>query len=106
MRRSFVWAIIPVLVLFFLAFAGLAVPVDFIMALVLGWVFYLRRVLPQVVIARDGVVTGVLCLALFLAGSHTFLGWLYGQVKAEAEPDDPLTRRWRPRWTLALGALM
>jgi prepilin-type processing-associated H-X9-DG protein len=106
LRRSFVWAILTVLGLFFLACAGLAVPIDFIIALVFGWVFYLRRVLPQVAIVPDALIAAALCLALFLAGSHAFLGWLYGQVNAGAKPDDPMTRRWRHRWTLALGALI
>jgi prepilin-type processing-associated H-X9-DG protein len=106
MRRSFAWAIVTVLALFLLACAGLALPIDFAVAVGLGWAFYLARVVPQVGIDRAGAITAALCLALFLAGSHAFLGWLCGHVGAEKDPADPSLRRWRPRWTVALGALI
>jgi prepilin-type processing-associated H-X9-DG protein len=106
MRRSIIGVILTILGLIFLACGGMALPLDFAIALGFGWVMYLARVLPQVGIAWGGVITAALCLPLFLVGSHAFLTWLYGQAGKEADPGDPVVRRWRPRWTVALGALI
>jgi prepilin-type processing-associated H-X9-DG protein len=106
MRRRMIIAALWIVALFLLACAGMALPLDFAIALGFGWVWYLARVLPQVGVAWGGVITAALCLALFLAGLHTFLVWLYDQVGAAADPGDPAVRRWRPRWTLALGVLL
>lgn len=106
MRRSLVIASLWIVALFLLACIGLGLPLDLVIAIGLGWIWYLARVLPQVAIDRGGVLTAILCLALFLAGSQAFLAWLHGQAKADAGPEDGSPRRWKVRWTISLGALI
>jgi prepilin-type processing-associated H-X9-DG protein len=106
MRQSIIWVTVTILGLCVLACAGMAVPIEFAITLAFGWVIYLGRVLPNVGIAWGGVVTATLCLALFLAGSHAFLAWLYGQLRAGADPGGLTVQRWKPWWTVAFGALI
>jgi prepilin-type processing-associated H-X9-DG protein len=102
MRRPIAYGLLAVLALLVLACCGLAAPLDFVVALVVGWVMFLARVLPRVRVDWAGVATAVVCLTLFAVGSHAFLRWLYGQVPAEDGSPDPSARRWKPRWTVAL----
>lgn len=105
MSRHLIWVSLAVVKLFVLALVGLAVPLDFAFSLLFGWLIYLGRVVPRVTIDWIGVATAALCLALFLAGSHAFLRWLHGQVRAGADPGDSATR-WRPRWTASMVGLI
>jgi hypothetical protein len=68
--------------------------------LVAGWAFFLVRVLPQITVNANGVLTGVVALLAFVAGLHLFARWLYA-----ASPDAP-PRRWQLQWTLGLTALV
>ena len=104
MRRPFVWAILITLGFFFLACAGLVFPIDFFLALTLGWAVYLYRVLPRVSIDGAGILTAVLCLALFVAGSHAFLRWFYGRFQEASAPKNQEVPPWKARWTVALSA--
>jgi Protein of unknown function (DUF1559) len=88
-----------------LAILGLVTPVgipglDLLVFLVLGWIFYLARVLPEVTVAWGGVTTAITCLVFFLIGSHLFLRWLYRELASGG----PLPGVWRIRWTLAAGS--
>jgi prepilin-type processing-associated H-X9-DG protein len=75
---------------------GQGVPIDFLLAILFGWIFYLVRVLPEITVNWDGVATACVCLILFAAGTHVFLRWIQGQRgKSEGSP----VRIWRPRWT-------
>jgi hypothetical protein len=74
---------------------------DLVGNLVVGWAFYLYRVVPQVRVSWPGVLTGGACLVLLAFGLHRFLRWLHGQR--------PAARPWPARWTgtvLALVVLM
>lgn len=106
MRRNAVLIALWIVALVLLGCAGFAVPMDLAIAIVFGWVWYLIRVVPQVGVAWDGVLTAAVCLVLFLAGSHAVLAWLYEHLGSEAEKGDPAPRRWKPRWTAALGLLI
>jgi hypothetical protein len=68
--------------------------------LVAGWAFFLARVLPQITVNANGVLTGLVGLLAFVAGLHLFARWFYA-----ASPDGP-SRRWQFRWTLGLTALV
>lgn len=100
MTRYVVWGLLAFVGMFLLSCAGLAVPLDLAVALLFGWAFYLGRVLLQVEIDGAGLATAAVCLALFGAGSHVFLGWLYRQAGGGA--DAPGERRWKPRWTASM----
>ena len=71
-----------------------------------GWVLFLKRVVPQARIDGGGVATAVVCLFLFAAGTHSFLGWLHGQMRGASGTQDPVERRWKLRWTASLVALV
>ncbi len=85
---------------------GFAVPVDFAVAVVLGWIWYLARTYPAVRVAPEGVATAAVCLVLFIVGSHLFLGWLYMGVRTRAGTTAPGGERWKWRWTCSLTALI
>ncbi len=94
------------IVLVLCSLLGIFLPLDLAIAIVLGWVWYLGRVVPEVGVAWDGVLTAAVCLVLFLAGSHAVLAWLYRHLRNDADRGDPAPRRWKPRWTAALGMLI
>ncbi len=72
--------------------------------LLLGWVSFLRRILPEF---RPGAATLTLVfvsLILLLAGTQWFLTWVYGRVRTPGGGAVTAVRRWPWRWTLALHA--
>ncbi len=106
MMRSVVLIALWIVALVLLGCMGFAVPIDLAIAVVFGWVLYLLRVVPHVGVAWDGVITAAVCLVLFLTGSHAVLAWLYGHLGGDVEKGDPTSRRWKLRWTAALGMLI
>jgi hypothetical protein len=80
--------------------SGVLWPFQASYALVAGWVHFLARVLPQITVNANGVLTGVVGLLAFVAGLHLFARWFYA-----ASPDAP-PHRWQFRWTLGLTALV
>lgn len=80
-----------------------------------GWFYFLRRVIPIVVVDSGGVVTAIFCLAVFTAGLHRFFYWLH-QNMHPPEPVAPELRlrwkdksqasEWRFRWTATFVALV
>lgn len=75
---------------------GLFAPVEAFFTLLMGWPFYLAKVLPQVRLNLEGLATGLVCLVGFGVGSHLFLSWLHGAIRA------PEPGRWRKAWTARL----
>jgi prepilin-type processing-associated H-X9-DG protein len=106
MRRSVVWLLAVSVVFFLLACMGLALPIDFVGTLVLGWAWYLSRTLPNVQVASAGVSTAAVCIVLFFIGSHIFLGWLYREIETSAGRTAAPIARWKWRWTSALLAVI
>ncbi|HKI17217.1 MAG TPA: DUF1559 domain-containing protein [Isosphaeraceae bacterium] len=114
MSRLFKGILIWIAIVFLLSCIGIAVPGDVTAALLLGWGFYLARVLPKLRPNWGGVSMAVFCLVAFTAGLHAFLGWVirHWQHPAEAkrltiEAHESLPgRRWKPRWTSAIVALI
>jgi hypothetical protein len=87
---------------FVLACLGQAVPFEFAFFLVLGWVPYLYRVLPEVRVNGSAAATALVCLLLLTAGSHRFATWLYRQLWGSIETDGSGVRDWHWRWTVWL----
>jgi hypothetical protein len=83
--------------LLFLAFIGFALPGDLLLNLAFGWMFYLYRVIPQVVVSESGVLTAAFCLGALAVGLHWFLRWFAVQSGS---------RSWPPRRTGVLLALI
>ena len=72
----------------------LPAPLEFVVLICLGWIAYLWRVVPQLNPDWDGVALFAIALALFTAGLHALLRWLY----ASAHESRPV---WLWRWTAA-----
>lgn len=71
------------------------VAVQMSVALVFGWWNYLARVIPRVTVSRAGLITVLLCGALFTFGLHNFLKWLHRGMIGGEHP-------WKVRWTCSI----
>ncbi len=97
------WIVFIMVVFVLLGCIGLGVPADVMIALGVGWIFYLHRVIPEVHVNGMGVVTAVVCLVGFVPLLHLFLSWLkrsWGRTtvdEATVAPPQP----WHFRWTAA-----
>jgi prepilin-type processing-associated H-X9-DG protein len=98
MSRPFKFTMMGLAGLVLLACAGLTVPLELLVYLIAGWVLFLKRVVPDVTVDWGGVVLVGVCLALFAGLAHSFLSWLYRQVRG-FEPGD-----WKWKWTGSLVA--
>lgn len=89
------------LALFVLSMFGwLLVPLfQILVTLLLGWVAFLSRVLPQVSLNLSAVAFAIICSGLLLWGGQWFCGWLYGQVRSRLATDSPWPAAWPWRWT-------
>jgi prepilin-type processing-associated H-X9-DG protein len=100
-RREF--AVVCIFVAVLLTCLMPALPIDFALYLIVGWIIFTARVVPQVRIGWGGVTTGIICLILFAAGLHAFLDWYSKETRVEG---DQATRGWKWRWTASLVALI
>ena len=91
--RPITWVILVVFMLFFLACIGLLPPPLFAAGyMLIGWILYLVRVLPQVELSVGGVVTAILCIAgVLLLGHYVGRSFVAG---------------WKVRWTAAGTAIV
>jgi prepilin-type processing-associated H-X9-DG protein len=84
--------------------------IELFVELLVGWVDFLRRVLPQVHVRWDLVASALFYAAVLVAGSHAFLRWLYREMSGPCVAGgSPSPGAWRLRWTLggfAIIALM
>ncbi len=102
MRRSVVLLSVATAVLVLLTCAGLAVPVDFAVAITFGWVWYLLRTLPEVRFETTGVTTAAVCLVLLTVGAHVFFSWLFRETGIASGANESHLKRWKWRWTGSL----
>lgn len=79
--------------LLLLACCGMDVPLQGLLVLAFGWVFYLARVLPQMRIGIDSAALGLICIALFTLGLHAMLR-------------SGSKSLWKWRWSAQLVALL
>jgi hypothetical protein len=68
--------------------------------LLLGWVLFLKRVLPQITVNWSAIAMAILCTGLIVLGSQYFLSWFYRSVQ-KAKVDTTKIRPWLWRWTLS-----
>jgi prepilin-type processing-associated H-X9-DG protein len=66
-----------------------------IFCLTFGWIWYLRRVLPNMVVRWDLVASTAAYAAVLLVGAHFFLRWL----RSEMTPPG-MGRAWKWSWTV------
>jgi prepilin-type processing-associated H-X9-DG protein len=74
-----------------------SVPREILSSLVLGWLAYASRVIPNVTVAWGGVAMAAVWLVLFTGGSHLFVRWLYGAIQQRRGEEH--ARTWSFRWT-------
>ena len=67
--------------------------------LLVGWLLFLRRTLPQATVNMAGVATGLVALALLVGVVHYFGRWWRGATPQAA---DAPPRQWPFRWSLAV----
>jgi ABC-type uncharacterized transport system permease subunit len=99
MSRFMVRSLVVIGALIVLACIGQAVPFQLAFFLILGWIHYLYRVMPQVRVDGSAVLTAYVCLALLTVGLHQFASWLYALMRDLTAAASSNGRRWHWRWT-------
>jgi hypothetical protein len=93
------WVVIAGIILVLRALGPCFFPFEALFYVLIGWAFYLYRVVPEIAVSWSGVATAVVCLLLLAVGLHRFLRWLYtAEHQQGAEP----ARVWPVRWTAAV----
>lgn len=90
------------ILLLFLAFIGVAVPLEFVVFLAIGWLLFLAKVVPQLSVSWSGVTTAAVALALFVVGFQRLATWCFSAVGGTGE--QTLQRTWQWRWTFLTAA--
>src|SRR5215510_11405717 len=99
MSRNISIFLVIAIVLLLLSILELLPPqVVFVFYLIVGWIGYVARVIPQTRVNWTGVASGVLCLVGVVVLGHGIGRWLYREMSAG--------RFWKLRWTLALVAIV
>jgi hypothetical protein len=83
-----------------LAAVGYYATAEAVAALLLGWISFFARVIPQVRVYWPSVILGTSTLVVFTIGLH----WLLRQftsLSTAASDAQPARQRWRFRWTVA-----
>ncbi len=99
--RGFIWIIISIILFVVLTSPGLLFLLQMLFYLLVGWVFYLKRVLPEVQIGWSGVGMGATCLVLLAFGLHGFMRWMAREVN----PGQVWKRKWTGAMILGVIAL-
>jgi prepilin-type processing-associated H-X9-DG protein len=80
---------------------------DMLFVLVFGWIYFLVQTLPKVTVRWEMFPLGLLYCSILIAGSHYFLGWLYGELHAKAALENATTPpAWRWQWTFSAFGLV
>jgi hypothetical protein len=98
--------ILGAIFLFFMLALGFFAPIQLVFYFLFGWIFFLKRTLPQVIFNWSGVAWAVICAALVVWGVHWFCSWLYRQI-GNQKSELP-KREWTWRWSsgICLGMLL
>ncbi len=73
-----------------------------ISALALGWIHFLGRVLPEVIINPAAIGMVVICSAFFLWGTQRFCAWLYGSFRSRDSTGSAWPSTWPWRWSVGI----
>lgn len=88
-------------VLFFLAFIGVIVPLEVVVRIGAGWLFFLADVWHRLNVSWSGFATAVTALALFVVGFQRLAAWWCAAITPPGEP--PANGVWKWRWTFLLA---
>jgi hypothetical protein len=105
-NKTWLWLATAVLLLFCclpcFGFPDVSQP---FLALALGWLGFLYRVVPEITIDWGATLTAVFSLAGLVCGLHLFLRWLTRETQ-NAENTGQTFRVWQFRWTVASVAVV
>ena len=105
MSEFVTWSVIVLIAAVLLAFAGFGLPLEFLFWIVVGWVGFLMRVIPQISVNWIGIATALVALVVLTLGTHGMARWYYAQ--AMISNGDTKTRPvWRAKWTAGLLAVV
>jgi hypothetical protein len=76
---------------------------DVYLTLVIGWAFFLAKVVPALHINVEGLLIALVCILGLVGGLQSFMNWL---VRRRPGPAGAQTGRWRFRWTLSILGLV
>jgi hypothetical protein len=88
------------------ACCGALAPLDFAINILLGWVLYLGRVLPEVHANWSSVTFALVCVAAFMIGLQTFLSWFTRQGQPAGTVANTEWKTWRAIWTLQIMGIV
>jgi prepilin-type N-terminal cleavage/methylation domain-containing protein/prepilin-type processing-associated H-X9-DG protein len=94
--------VVLAIITFLLACVGFGLPLDYGFSLIFGWAVFLWDVVPRIRVDYGGLATAGVCMALLAFGTHRFLGWFYGHLGREGDPDSSEGRPWPAKWTATL----
>ena len=101
----FVWRLLIVAIaVVILTCMGLILPIELVVVLAGGWIWYLARTLPEVHVQAEGAASAIVCVILLAVGSHFFLSWLFRELNPQPDAAPSGKNRWKWRWTLSLTA--
>jgi hypothetical protein len=89
--------LLVVVVLFLAVIVGLDFLITLPFTLLFGWMGFLAKVFAELTWNWMMIVTGVLCMGVFVVGFHLTASWLRRTMLAEASP-------WPWRWTVLVTA--
>lgn len=115
MSRDFKIFLVAVAAILLLGCLGALFPLEILAYLVVGWAFYLARVLPQIQLNWSGVATAGFCLVGLIFGVHGFLTWFCSQWESQQGVErvgrigdfvSVPAPCWKRRWTAAFITLI
>lgn len=92
------------LALFVLALFGpIIVPlVEILFTILIGWIKFLGRVLPEVSLNPSAIAFAIICSGLLIWAAQWFCGWLYVHFRSRLAPDSPWPVAWPWHWSVGL----
>ncbi|EDL57745.1 hypothetical protein PM8797T_08704 [Gimesia maris DSM 8797] len=100
-RKRFAVLLVSCFILvFFLGCAGISFPSQFLFYMFQGWLMFLQRVIPQVIVPASGLVT-----ALVVVSIMALLIQLLGRFvlhRLQQQHTIPVPNQWKVRWTISL----
>ncbi len=90
------WGFALALLFFVTQCIGIHLPgEEFVFFLIIGWLPFLAHVGPKVHVRWDAIVSTAIYAAIFVAGAHYFLRWLFREMSREGRQ-----QHWRWSWTI------
>lgn len=99
MKHKIAVAVILILVVLAVCTGTIIPGTDIVAVLAFGWIPFLRRVIPQLQVRWDLVISTAVYAIALTVGGHFFLRWLYREMCGNSQSGDAPTK-WKWRWTL------